>query len=233
MSATSTPVESKPRCSDQHWISGFRVDEVAELLLPLAVGAGDSHDVAVIRAHQIGVLVNERLAHPGSVLLIDAEEDRLLKAVPAFLQELRDFPGYEPSPVIQDQRAVEVLGVVDTVLDLLSVPVQLALLRTVPLHVAVDMDLDDLVRGEEAVEDALFQGVGLDRLAKVMDVGNVFGFLGRGGQANLRGRRKIFKNLPPGCILSGTAAMAFVDHDQVEECWVRTVGKSSGDPPAR
>ena len=105
----------QPGCSDQHWISGFRVDEVTELLLPLAVVAGDAHDVAVVRTHQIGVLVNEPLAHPGSVLLIDAEENGLLKAVPAFLQELRDFPGYELGSAIQNQRAVEVLGVIDPV----------------------------------------------------------------------------------------------------------------------
>ena len=50
-----------------------------------------------------------------------------------------------------------------------------------------------------------------------MDVGNVAGFPGRGGEADLGGRREIFQNLPPGRILGGAAAMALIDHDEVEE----------------
>ena len=89
------------------------------------------------------------------MLLIDTEENGLLKAVPAFLQELRDFLGYELGSAIQHQRAVEVLGVVNTVLDLISVSVQLALLRAIPLHVSVNVDLDNLVWGEKTVTDTL------------------------------------------------------------------------------
>ena len=50
-----------------------------------------------------------------------------------------------------------------------------------------------------------------------MDVGNVTGFLGCGGQADLCGRGEVFQDFPPGRILGGAAAVAFVDHDQVEE----------------
>ena len=62
------------------------------------------------------------------------------------------------------------------------------MLGTVAFHVSIDMDLNDLVGGKKAVADALLQGIGIDRLAEAIDVGNVLGFLGRGGQADLGGR---------------------------------------------
>ncbi|MCY1307352.1 hypothetical protein D9M70_572680 [compost metagenome] len=61
------------------------------------------------------------------------------------------------------------------------------------------------------------QGVGVNRLAEVVDVGDFFGFFRGGGQANLRGRREILKNLAPGRVGCRAATMAFVDDDQIEE----------------
>ena len=69
----------------------FRVDEVAELGLALGVVAGDAHDVAVVLGDEVGVLVDERLAHAGGVLCVDAEDDGLLEAVAALLEELGDL----------------------------------------------------------------------------------------------------------------------------------------------
>ena len=57
-----------------------------------------------------------------------------------------------------------------------AVAVDFALLGPVAFHVDVDVDLDDLVRREEAVVDALLQRVGVDRLAEVVDVGDVLRF---------------------------------------------------------
>ena len=51
-------------------------------------------------------------------------------------------------------------------------------LGAIAFHVAVDMNLDDLVGREEAVADALSQRIGEDRLAEIVDVGDVLGFLG-------------------------------------------------------
>ena len=79
------------------------------------------------------------------------------------------------------------------------------------------MDLDDLVGRQEAVADALLERVGVDRFAEVVDVGDVFGFLRRGGQADLGGAGEVVEDLPPGGILGRAAAVALVDHDQVEE----------------
>jgi hypothetical protein len=53
-------------------------------------------------------------------------------------------------------------------------------------HVAINMDLDHLVGCEEAIADALLQGIRVNRRAEIIDVGNVFRFLGRGGEADLR-----------------------------------------------
>ena len=140
-----------------------------------------------------------------------------LEAIAAFFQEFRHLSGDDVGPAIQHQITVEVLGVVDAVFDFFAAPVELVFFRSVAFYVPVDMDFDDLIRGEEAVADALFQGVGVDRLTEVMDVGNVASFLGRGGETDLRGRGEIFQDFPPGRILGGTAAVALVDHDQVEE----------------
>ena len=151
------------------------------------------------------------------MLLIDAEDDGLLEAVAALLEELGDLLGDQLGAVVEDQRAVEILLVVDAVLDLVALAVEFALLRPIALHVAVDMDLDHLVGREEAVADALLQRVGVDRLAEVVDVGDVFGLLRRGGQADLGGGGEVVEDLAPGGILGRAAAVALVDDDQVEE----------------
>ena len=207
----------KPRRGDQHGVWGFRVDEGAEVRLPVRVGPGDAHDVAGVPVYEIGVLVDECLAHAGRMFLVDAEHDRFLEAVSAVLQILRDLPGDEHGAVIQDQRAVAVPGVVDAIVDFDAVSITLSLLGTVAFHIEIDMDFDDLIGGEKAVGDALLQRVSINGRTKVLDVRDVFSLLGGGREADLRGRRKVLKNLPPSGILGGTAAMALVDHDEIEE----------------
>ena len=211
------PGGEQPRGGDQHGMLGFRIDEVAQLRLALGIAAGDAHDVAVVPVHQVGVFVDERLPHTGGVFLVHAEDDRLLEAIAAFLQIPGDLASHQLGAFVQDQSAVEVLEVVETVFDLVAVPVELPLLGAVAFHVPVDMDLDDLVGRQEAVCNALFQGIGIERLSEVVDVGNVTGFLGCGRQADLGGRGKVFQDLSPGRILGGAAPVALVDHDQVEE----------------
>ena len=151
------------------------------------------------------------------MLRVDAEDDRLLEPIAALLEEVRDLLRDELRPVVDDERAVEVLLVVDSVLDLLALAIDLARLRPVALDVAVDVDLDDLVRREEAVVDALLQRVGVDRLAEVVDVRDVLRLLRRRRHADLRGGREVLEDLAPGGILGRAAAVALVDDDQVEE----------------
>ena len=151
------------------------------------------------------------------MLLIDAEDDGLLEAVAALFQELGHLGCHQLGPVVDDQGAIEVLGVVEAVFHLLAVAVGLARLRTVSFYVDVDVDLDHLIGSEEAVLDALLERVGVDRLAKVVDVRDVGGLLGRGRQADLGCGGEVIEDLAPGGILGGAAAMALIDDDQVEK----------------
>jgi hypothetical protein len=74
----------------------------------------------VVFAIEILVLIDERLTHPRSMFLVHAEYDGLLEAVAAFLQKLRDLLRDNLGAVVEHERVVKVLGVVDAVLDLLS-----------------------------------------------------------------------------------------------------------------
>ena len=115
-----------------------------------------------------------------------AEDDGLGEAVGG-LEELGDLLRDELGALFQDEVAVEVVLVVDAVLDHLAVLVELALLGSPALQVLVEVDAHDLVGREEAVLDALLERIGVDRFAEIVDVGDVLGFLGRGGEADLRG----------------------------------------------
>ena len=103
--------------------------------------------------------------------------------------------------------AVEVLLVVDPIFDFVAFAIDFARLGPVALDVAVDVNLDHLVRREEAVMDALLQRIGEDRLAEIVGVGDIFGFLRCGGEADLRRAGKMRQDFPPGRILGRAAAM--------------------------
>ena len=79
------------------------------------------------------------------------------------------------------------------------------------------MDLDHLVRGQEAVLDALLERVGVNRLPEIMNVGDVLGFLRRRRESDLGSGGEVFENLAPGRIVGGAAAVTLVDDDQVKE----------------
>ena len=151
------------------------------------------------------------------MFLVHAENDGLLEAVTAFLQKLRHLTGNELGAVIKDDDAVEILGVVDAVLNLLTIAVERAFFWPVSLNVAVNMDFHHLIGRQEAVADALLEGVGEYGIAEIGNVGDVFCLLRGGGQADLCGAREVFQDFAPGRVLGGAAAMAFVNHDQVEE----------------
>ena len=195
----------------------FRVDEVPELRLALGVASRDAHDVAVILVAQVFVLVDQGLPHARGMFFIHAKDDGLLEAVAALLQEVGDLLGDELGAVVDDERAVEVLRVVDAVFDFVAVAVRLAPLRPVAFDIDVDMDLDDLVRRKEAVLDALLERVGVNRLPEIMNVGDVLGFLRRGREPDLGRAREVFENLAPGGIVGGAATMTLVDDDQVKK----------------
>ena len=75
----------------------------------------------------------------------------------------------------------------------------------------------DFEGGEVAVVDAGFEGVGVDGFAEVgVGVGVLSAFWG-GGEAELDGWGEVVEDAAPGAFVGGSAAMAFVDDDEVEE----------------
>ena len=151
------------------------------LVLAFLVVAGNAHDVALVQRNQVGVLIDERLPHQRGVFRVDAKHDRLLIAVAALFQKFCDLAGNQFRAVIEHDVPVKVLDVIDPVFDLIAVTVELTFLWPVALNVAVDVDLDDLVGGKEAVADTLAKRIREGGRTEVVDVGNVFGFLRRGG----------------------------------------------------
>ena len=79
------------------------------------------------------------------------------------------------------------------------------------------MNLDDLVRSEEAVLNTLLERVRVNRLAEVVDVGYIRGFLRRCSEADLCRAREVFENLTPGRILGRATTVTLIDDDEVEE----------------
>jgi len=65
--------------------------------------------------------------------------------------------------------------------------------------------------------DALAEGVGVNRVPEIMDVGDVFRLLRRRREADLCRSGEVFEDFAPSRILGRTSAMALVDHDHVEE----------------
>ena len=136
---------------------------------------------------------------------------------PLCLRKFDTFLATQLGALVDHKVAVKILLVVDAVFDFVAISVSLALFGTVAFHIHIDMHLDDLVGCKEAVMDTLLERVGVNRCAEIMDIGDIFGFLGRGGEADLRGVREVFEDFAPSRILGSAAAMAFVDDDQVEE----------------
>ena len=112
------------------------------------------------------------------------------------------LPHHHSNAPIDHERAVKIPDVVDSAVDLLALAVELTLFWLVALHVAIDVDLDHPAWREEAVADALLQGVGVDRLAETGDVGHVLRLLRCRGEADPGGRGEVFRNLAP-CRLVG------------------------------
>ena len=74
-----------------------------------------------------------------------------------------------------------------------------------------------LERRQKAVVDAVLERIDKHRLAEIgVGIDVVLAF-GRGGQAELHGRGEVFQNAAPVAFVVRAAAMAFVDHDEVEE----------------
>jgi len=150
------------------------------------------------------------------VVDVFAEDNGLVIAVGG-PEKFGDSGGNQLGALFQDQSPVIIHFVVFAVFNQLAVFVGLAIFRPPPFQVAVDADADDFVGREEAIGNALPEGVGVDRVAEILDIGNLPGLLGGGGQANLGGGGKIFQDLAPGRITGGAASVALVHDNEIKK----------------
>ena len=72
----------------------------------------------------------------------------------------------------------------------------------------IDVDFDHLVGSQKAVADPLLERVGEDWLAKIVDVGDVFGLPRGSSEADLGRTAEVSKNFAPRRFLGGTASVA-------------------------
>ena len=163
------------------------------------------------------VFIDQRLPHPEGVLGVHAENHGFLVGVADFLQVTRDGLRHEFRALVYDDVPVKVLLVINPVLELVAIHVGFSRLRAVTFHVLVDVDFHHLVGSEEAIGDALLERVGVKRLAEILDIRNIFGFLRGGSEADLGGGGEMLEDFPPSGILCGAATVALVDDDEVEE----------------
>ena len=161
-------------------------NEIIELTFALVIVAGDAHDVFSVFGNEVGVFIDEGLAHALGVVDVHAENDGFGEAI-VFLEKLGDALCYDFGAVIDNQIFVVVFDVVFAVFDFFAVDVALSLFRAPAFEVFVETDTDDFVRREETVVNALLEAVGVDRFAEVVDVRDVLRFLRCSGQADLRG----------------------------------------------
>ena len=89
-----------------------------------------------------------------------------------------------------------------------------------------------LYGARKAVLDALFERVGVNRLAEVVDVRDVLGFLGCGGEADLRGGREMGEDFVPCGVLGGAADDTHRRRSD-QKSLVTAPGKASDVPPGR
>ena len=196
---------------------GFGVNEIAQLFFALCIITRDAHHVARMFFNQVSVFIDESLAHAGGVWGVYAKHNGFLKAVTTGFEVVAHPLGNARGAVVDDEVAVKVFLVVKPVFNFLPVLVYFTGRGAVAFNVHIQMHLDDFVRCQKAIAYALLEAVGKNGRAKVVAVGDVFGFFGRGCHANLCGGAEVRQDFAPGGIFSRAAAMAFVNHDEVKE----------------
>ena len=192
------------------------IDEVVQLALAFGVVTGDLHHVFGVGSAEVGIGVAQRLAHAGGVVDVFAKDDGLGVTVGGF-EVLGDLGRHGFVALFQHQLAVHVGAGVDAVFNQVAVLVRHARRGAPAEGVFVQVHADDLVRCQVAVLNALLEAVGVEGRAKIVAVGNLLGFLGRGGQADLGGAAEISEDFAPRGVFVGAAAVALVHHDEVKE----------------
>ena len=135
------------------------------------------------------------------MILVSAEHDGFLHAV-CLLQVLGDLLGHLPGAVVQDQVIIKIAVGINAVSDHIPVPVYLTFIGA-PAFSNVGAHVDYTERRKEAVVNAFPQAVCIDRLAKIINIGDIARFLGRRRHADLGAVGKVFQDLAPVAVLLG------------------------------
>ena len=215
-------------------ITRFGVDEVVRAGLAFGIVAGDAHDVVAVLRRQRSAFSLISAWRMRSACSVSSQKTMVFwKRSPLSLRNSVILRATSFVRSSMTEGAVEVFLVVHAVLDLLAVLVGLPALGPPAFDVHVDMRLDDFVGSKEAVVDALLERVGVDRLAEVMDVGDVLRFPWAWRSGRSAWRRRSSRESRARLNLGGAAAMALVDDDEVEEVGRELAYRSSVALPGR
>ena len=178
------------------------------LLAKFAVVCRDA--LAIVRFFACLELVDE-VADEQRVGLVRAEDQRLFVLV-----DLREEDFYTLLFTFADlDAAVEVRLFIH--LPRLDLTLHHGVVGRVNVVIKRRLNLLHLERREEAVVDAFLERVDIDRLAEVGVGVHVVFALGRGGEAELHGRREVIEDVAPVAFVIRAAAMALINDDEIEE----------------
>ena len=105
---------------------------------------------------------------------------------------------------------------INTIFNFITVNISLSFART-PAITNIGHNIDNFERCKEAIFDALFQTVHIDRLAKVTQVRDILGFLRSCGHTDLGSRVEIFQNSTPTAFLFRRSTMTLIHDNEVKE----------------
>ncbi len=178
--------------------------------------------LAVVRVLALLHLVDQ-VPHRQGMVLGGAEDQGLLPLVDL----VHEDPHPLALPLLDLDDLVEVgLRIAPPGLDL---PLDQLVVGRVDIVVQGGGDLLDPEGGQEAVVDAVLEGIDKHRLAEIGVGVHVVLALGRSGEAKLHRRGEVLQDAAPVALIVRPAAMALVDDDEVEE--VRRVVAKVGHRP--
>lgn len=166
--------------------------------------------------HEIGVQGGERLPHLKRVLLVDAEDDGLGEAV-GLGHEAREMSRNCLRSRPQRHDPLEVPRGVFGVGDFTPISIKFTPRRSPSGSVVVRDDAMDAIRGQEAVRDALREAVLIERIAEIVVGVDVILSPRRRCHPDLGRRLEPFEDFPPVAVVASTAAMTFVNDDEIKE----------------
>ena len=204
----------KLRCRCNNRVRTGHRDEIIKFGLAIYIRTGNAHTVVRVFLNHIGVVVDKGNSHAFCMVFGSAEHNSLLHPVCAF-QILRNFPCNLVNAVFEDDVVIIIPVIVDTVFNHIAVDVGLPMIRFSSVS-DIGRDIDNLKRSKEAVFDALFQTVNVNRVSEVIYVRYFFAFFWCGLHADLGSGRKILQYLSPVAVFFGTATMTLIHDNEVK-----------------